>query len=105
MAIRELSKLVEGNFLNREYYEAVAYTDEAMRYYANYNKKHQVLLITGDPQSGWSCGYSGANRFSVTLGESASFWVEWVWMYPHYSHLDSQFAAKKSLRKLYISDC
>jgi len=55
LAIRELSKLVERNFLNREYYEAVAYTDEAMRYYANYNKKHQALLITGDPQSGWSC--------------------------------------------------
>lgn len=55
LAIRELSKLVERNFLNREYYEAVAYTDEAMRYYANYNKRHRALLITGDPQSGWSC--------------------------------------------------
>jgi hypothetical protein len=57
LAIRELGKLVEGNFLDREYYEAVAYTDEAMRYYANYNKRHQALLITGDPQSGWSCFY------------------------------------------------
>lgn len=55
IALRELNKLVERNFLDRDYYEAVAYTNEAMRYYANYNKKHQALLITGDPQSGWSC--------------------------------------------------
>lgn len=57
IAVRALNELVEGNFLDREYYEGVSYTDEAMRYYANYNKKHQALLITGDPQSGWSCFY------------------------------------------------
>lgn len=55
IALWELNKLVESNFLDREYYEAVAYTNEGMRYYANYNKKHQALLITGDPLSGWSC--------------------------------------------------
>jgi hypothetical protein len=57
LAIGELSRLVEKNFPDRQYYEAVAYTDEGMRYYANYNKKFQALLITGDPQSGWSCFY------------------------------------------------
>jgi len=54
IAINKLNELVENNFLNRDYYEAAAYTDISVRWYANYNKKHQALLISGDPMSGWS---------------------------------------------------
>jgi hypothetical protein len=57
IAIRKLNELVEENFLNRNYYEAAAYTEISTRWYANYNKHYQALLITGDPASGWSYFY------------------------------------------------
>ncbi|WAC14175.1 hypothetical protein [Dyadobacter pollutisoli] len=52
VAIKKLNELVEENFLNRSYYEGVAYTDESNRWYANYNKEYKALLIGGS--SGWS---------------------------------------------------
>ncbi|MEO6286943.1 MAG: hypothetical protein ABIN80_05735 [Dyadobacter sp.] len=55
LAINKLDKLVERNFLNREYYEVITYNDIGRQWVANYNKKQQVLLISGDPMSGWSC--------------------------------------------------
>ena len=52
-AMRELNKLVQDNFLDRNYYEASAYeTTTWNRLYANYNKKHQALCIGG--ADGWS---------------------------------------------------
>jgi hypothetical protein len=62
LAIMKLNQLVELNFLYRDYYEGIACTNDDLgffencypRWYANYNKKHQALLITGDPLSGWS---------------------------------------------------
>lgn len=52
-AICKLNELVEGNFLDRSYYEASAFeTTSWGRLFANYNKKYQALFIgTGD---GWS---------------------------------------------------
>jgi len=49
-AIKKLNELVEENFLNRSYYEVFA----GSHWVANYNKEHQVLLISGSPFSGWS---------------------------------------------------
>lgn len=53
VAIKKLNELVEENFLDRSYYEGVAYTGEANRWHANYNKEYKALLISGSP-SGWS---------------------------------------------------
>jgi hypothetical protein len=50
VAIVKLNQLVEGNFLNRDYYEVEA----GSHWVANYNKKHQALLLSGSPMSGWS---------------------------------------------------
>ena len=52
-AIRMLNELVEGNFLDRDYYEVSAVEMTSWgRWFANYNKKHQALFIgTSD---GWS---------------------------------------------------
>ena len=49
-AIKKLNELIEENFLNRSYYEVFA----GSHWVANYNKEHQVLLISGSPSSGWS---------------------------------------------------
>jgi len=52
-AIKELNKLVQENFLNRNYYETSSIeTTSGYRMYANYNKKHQALFIGS--ADGWS---------------------------------------------------
>ena len=55
-AIKELNKLVQKNFLNKNYYEASSFEMAYWyRLYANYNKKHQALFIgTSD---GWSYSF------------------------------------------------
>lgn len=52
-AIKELNRLVEKNYLKRNYYESNSFeTTSWYRLYANYNTKHQALFI-GDAD-GWS---------------------------------------------------
>jgi len=55
-AIKELNKLVQKNFLNKNYYEASSFEMAYWyRLYANYNKKHQTHFI-GNPD-GWSYSF------------------------------------------------
>jgi hypothetical protein len=52
LALHKLNKLVQKNFLDRDYYEASSFSESTWyRCYANYNKKYQALLI-GD-SDGW----------------------------------------------------
>jgi|GEM_PF-3673514 len=57
-AILTLNKLVEENFLNRNYYEASSFHQGGgPTWYANYNMKHQALFI--GMSDGWSyCFYA-----------------------------------------------
>ena len=52
-AFYKLNQLVEGNFLDRDYYEASARsTTSGGRWFANYNKKYQALFL--GTIDGWS---------------------------------------------------
>ena len=67
--IKKLNELVEGNFLDREYYEVFARSDFSLEWIANYNQEHQALMISFDPMSGWSAVLSATPQELKTMAE------------------------------------
>lgn len=53
ISLRKVNDMVQKSFLNREYYEAMTYSGWGPGWWANYNKERQVLIISGEPMSGW----------------------------------------------------
>lgn len=76
ISIRHLSKMVDANFLDREYYEVMMYNDMGTGWWANYNKAHQTLIISGEPLSGWWGCYSATPAELKMIADKQVVWTE-----------------------------